>query len=106
MVRLKICRVAELAPGTARRIEPEGAEGVAVFNVDNQFYAIADTCTHQEYPLSDGYIEGEEMECALHLARYNLRTGEALCPPATHPVKTYPVEVDGDEIFVRLDTES
>ena len=73
---------------------------IAVFHVDGSFYAIDDTCTHETYSLAEGYIEGAAVECALHFAKFDLRTGEALCSPALVGLRTYPVKAEGDEVFV------
>jgi nitrite reductase/ring-hydroxylating ferredoxin subunit len=93
-----VCHVTELAPGTARRIETDPP--VAVFNVDGTIYATDDTCTHSEASLADGYIDGDEVECPLHFAKFCIRTGEVLCLPARRALGTYRVVVDDDEIFV------
>ena len=75
---------------------------VAVCNVDGEFYAIADTCTHGEWALSDGWLEGHVVECSLHMAKFDVRTGGVLSPPATCPVASYPVRLAGDEVQVDI----
>lgn len=71
---------------------------IGVFHAeDGGFYAIDNTCTHQDYALSEGFVEDCRVECPLHGAAFDLRTGEALSLPATRPVGTHRVEVrDGD----------
>ena len=76
---------------------------IAVFHVGNEFFATDDTCTHAKFSLADGYIEGEEVVCALHEARFCLRTGRALSFPAVVPLRTYPVRVEGGEVFVEVE---
>jgi 3-phenylpropionate/trans-cinnamate dioxygenase ferredoxin component len=73
---------------------------IAVFNVAGTFYAISDICTHAEASLSEGTVDGETVECPLHGACFDLRTGEALTPPAVEPVQTFPVVTQGDTIYV------
>lgn len=76
-------------------------DDVALFHSDNgKFYALDDTCSHEEASLAEGWIEGEEVECPLHSARFCLKSGEALCMPATQPVSAYTVEVRGDEVYL------
>lgn len=95
-----VCPVAELPEGEARVLEVEPP--VAVFHAEGSFYAIDDTCTHETYSLAEGYIHGCQVECPLHLARFDLKTGEALCLPATAGVRTYPVKTQDDQVFVDL----
>lgn len=74
-----------------------GPEPIAVFCTEGgEVFALADSCTHQRAALSDGWLEGDRVECPLHESCFDLRTGEPVGPPATVPVRTYPVvEVDG-----------
>jgi 3-phenylpropionate/trans-cinnamate dioxygenase ferredoxin subunit len=73
---------------------------VVVFNVGGAFFALEDECSHAAYPLSDGEIEGEVVTCVQHGARFSLRTGEDLAPPACEPVATYPVRVNAGRVEV------
>ncbi len=75
---------------------------ILVFNIDGEFYAIADECTHEELPLDRGNVYGCEIDCPYHHARFDLRTGEALTMPAVVPLKTYPVTVDDGDIYVEI----
>jgi 3-phenylpropionate/trans-cinnamate dioxygenase ferredoxin subunit len=75
---------------------------IAVFNVEGTLFAISDTCTHAEASLSEGRVDGETVECPLHGACFDLRTGEALTPPAVEPVQTFPVILQEDEIYVEI----
>ncbi len=68
-----------------------------------RFYAIDDVCTHDGGPLAEGELEGAEIRCPRHGARFDVRTGKALCFPAFEPVDTHAVEVRGDDIYVALD---
>ncbi len=73
---------------------------IAVFFSDGEYYALDDTCTHEDASLADGWIEGQEVECPIHSARFSLCTGAALCLPASIPARTHRVEVRGDEIWL------
>jgi 3-phenylpropionate/trans-cinnamate dioxygenase ferredoxin component len=95
----RVCTVSDLPPGGVKRIDDPP---IAVFNVEGSFFAISNICTHAEGLLSEGTIEGEIVECPLHGATFDLRSGEALTPPAVEPVRTYPVIRQGDEIYVEV----
>ncbi|MCS3919892.1 non-heme iron oxygenase ferredoxin subunit [Fervidibacter sacchari] len=75
---------------------------IAVFRVgDNEFYAIEDTCTHDEASLSEGWFADQYViECPRHGAWFDIRTGKALRMPAVYPVRTFAVKIEGDEVFV------
>jgi 3-phenylpropionate/trans-cinnamate dioxygenase ferredoxin subunit len=89
--------------GEAVRIEPGGEYGaIAVFNVDGEFLAIDDTCTHQDASLADGWVEGCTVECPLHAACFDLRTGMPSGPPAKMPVRTHEVVVADGLVYVRV----
>lgn len=91
-----------LPPGAKLMIEV-GERSLAVFNVGGSFYAIDDVCTHDGGPLADGDFEGAEIQCPRHGARFDVRTGRALCLPAFESVTTHRVDIRGDDVFVALD---
>lgn len=102
MARILVCSVEDLQPGDSRRVECSPA--VAVFNVDGAFYAVADLCTHGNASMADGYLEDDAtVECPLHTARFCLKTGRPMCLPATEPLRTFPVIVEGDSLFVEVE---
>ncbi|MFB3040276.1 MAG: non-heme iron oxygenase ferredoxin subunit [Candidatus Poribacteria bacterium] len=98
----KVAEVSEIPSGGKKLVEVDGYP-VALFNVDGEFYAIEDVCTHDGGPLAEGELEGNEIECPRHGARFNVRTGEVLCMPAVEPVECYEVKVEGDDILVSID---
>ena len=67
------------------------------------FYAVDDTCTHDDGPLADGWLDGNAIECPRHRARFDVTTGKVLCLPAAVPIRSYPVQVDGEAITVNLE---
>ncbi len=73
---------------------------IAVCNVDGQYYAIEDVCTHDGGPLDQGILEGEEIECPRHGARFNVCSGRATLMPAVMPVRTFGVRLDGERVLV------
>lgn len=82
---------------------PIGERRVAVCNVDGQLYAIDDVCTHDGGPLDQGELEGCEIECPRHGARFDVRTGRVTRLPAITPIATYPLRLDGDHILVDVE---
>jgi 3-phenylpropionate/trans-cinnamate dioxygenase ferredoxin component len=76
---------------------------IAVCNVDGQFYAIEDVCTHDGGPLDQGQLEGNEIECPRHGARFDVCTGRATLMPAVMPVRTFQVKVEGDRVLVEAE---
>ena len=94
-----VARADELAPGQWRVAEVEDAR-IVVFNIDGELYAIEDVCTHDGGRLTGGEIEGDEIVCPRHGARFNVRTGAATQMPAVMPVQTYPVKIEGDQVLV------
>lgn len=98
---VKVATVSEIAPGKAKRVEVGDAE-IAVFNLDGEFYAIGDICSHEEASLSEGDIFGDVVECPLHGAEFDIKTGAARTLPAVAPVPNYPVKVEGDDVLVSV----
>jgi len=100
--RVELCKADQVAAGTALRVEAAGLT-VAVFNVDDQFYVTDDACTHGPGSLSEGYIDGDVVECNFHNGQFDIRTGEVVSPPCMIPVKTYPTVVEGGAVFIEVD---
>lgn len=73
---------------------------IAVFRVGDEFYATDDTCTHEFASLSEGYVDGDVIECPLHQARFHIPTGKVVDLPAEQDLRTYAVKVEGDDIYV------
>jgi len=90
-------------------VPEEGAIGVtigevpvAIVRAEGDVYAIYDVCSHEEVPLSEGEVYDHTVECWLHGSCFDLRSGKPTGPPATQPVPTYPVKIDGDDVYVSL----
>jgi 3-phenylpropionate/trans-cinnamate dioxygenase ferredoxin subunit len=97
-------RLEDIPLGEALRVEANAEYGapIAVFNVDGELLAIDDTCTHQDASLADGWLEGCNVECPLHAACFDLRTGMPSGPPAKMPVRTHEVVVEDGLVYVRV----
>jgi nitrite reductase/ring-hydroxylating ferredoxin subunit len=101
MAWTRVAGVGEVPPGTARQAAV-GGRTLALFNVGGTFYAIDDTCPHRGASLAEGEVEGAEVTCPWHAARFDLATGAHLSPPAQSGVRAYPVQVVGDDVQVDL----
>lgn len=101
---VRVASVGEIPAGGKKLVEIDGIE-VAVFNVDNaQYYAVEDVCTHDGGPLAEGQVLNTyEIECPRHGARFDMRTGEALCMPAFEPVETYAVVIEDGQVYLTVD---
>jgi 3-phenylpropionate/trans-cinnamate dioxygenase ferredoxin subunit len=99
---VKLAETADVAPGQVRVFEVQG-RSIALCNVDGAFYAIDDVCTHDGGPLDQGEIDGHQIECPRHGARFDVRNGRALTLPAVRPVRSYPVQVEDGVVKVGLD---
>jgi nitrite reductase/ring-hydroxylating ferredoxin subunit len=105
MARIFACLTDEMDKETSRTLAAGRAQIALFRNNAGEFYATADSCTHEQWSLGeDSDLEDNEVICPLHLARYDIRTGAALCIPATGPLATYPVEIDPDgKVYVIVD---
>jgi len=99
---ITVAKQGEIAPGAFRVLDLDGT-AVAVFNIAGSYYAIEDVCTHDGGDLTSGGLEGDQVICPRHGARFCVRTGEALSPPAYEPTAVFPVRVEQGEIQVRDD---
>jgi nitrite reductase/ring-hydroxylating ferredoxin subunit len=101
MMWIRACALDDVEPGEAVIVGGTDPH-VAVFNVDGEWLATADTCTHDKSSLAEGYIDGDVVECAWHFAKFCLRTGAVLALPATEPIPTYQTKVEDGVVYVRV----
>jgi 3-phenylpropionate/trans-cinnamate dioxygenase ferredoxin subunit len=99
---IDVAAVFDLNPGDRRVVNVEGVT-VAVFNIDGEYFAIRDACTHDGGILSNGQVEGDEIVCPRHGARFSLRTGAVLGPPAYEDLETYFVRVTQGKVQIEID---
>ena len=98
---IKVTTTEELADQQAKVVEVEGHK-IALFRVNGAFYAVSDTCTHRGGPLSEGDVEGVEVTCPWHGAKFDISTGAVLGAPAREGVKSYPVRVTGADVEIEV----
>ncbi|MBM4073243.1 MAG: non-heme iron oxygenase ferredoxin subunit [Planctomycetes bacterium] len=96
-----VARVGEISVGGAKQVTVAG-KTLALFNVNGNFHAIDNECPHRNAPLAEGTLQGTELECPWHGARFDVCTGAVLSPPARSGVKAYKVQVSGDEVQVEV----
>ena len=98
-----VCRRDDLEPGTARRFDVAG-QRVALVRVGDDYFAVGDRCSHEDFSLAEGEVWADEceIECPRHGSAFDLRTGEARSLPATKPVPVFEVVVTGDDVGIRL----
>ncbi len=99
---IDVALVSELPPGDRKIINTPYCE-IAVFNLDGEFFAIEDVCTHDGGELASGVCEGDQIICPRHGARFCIRNGHALTPPAYENIDTFPVRVENDMVKVDVD---
>jgi len=101
MAEKLVAKKTEIPEGAAHRVVVDGTE-VLLCNVGGEFYAVEDICTHDGGALDQGELEGARIVCPRHGATFDVRTGEALTLPAVMPLPTYPLRIDGDDIYVTV----
>ena len=99
--KIELCSIDEVTPGAALKVE-RGDLTLAVFNVEGELYVTDDACTHGPGSLSEGYIEGDVVECNFHNGQFNIKTGEVVAPPCMIPIKTYRTVVEDGKVFIVL----
>ena len=95
------CRLADLDDETAIGVELDGVP-VCIAKTGGEVFAVHDVCSHADIPLSEGDVAAGTVECWLHGSRFDLRTGRPTGLPAIRPVPTYPVKIDGDDVYVAV----
>ncbi len=96
-----VARISDVAPGAVKIVSTGGVR-IALCNVDGEFFAIEDVCTHDDGPLGEGKLQECRIECPRHGAQFDVKTGKAVRMPAIAPVKTFPVTVKDGEIFIEV----
>ena len=101
----RACGLSELEPDTAHRVVLDGIPIAVVLDSAGEVHAIGDTCTHGDISLSEGFVEGDTLECWAHGSAFSLRTGKPLNLPAYEPVPVYGVEIDGDDVLIDINVK-
>lgn len=96
---VKVAERQDIPPGQMKFLEVDG-ERTVVANVEGAFFAFSDVCTHVGGPLSEGELEGDLVTCPWHGSVFNVKTGAVVRFPARQPVRTYPAQIEGDQVHV------
>tara|TARA_B100000959_G_C14963775_1_gene616864 strand:+ start:2004 stop:2315 length:312 start_codon:yes stop_codon:yes gene_type:complete len=96
---LKICNLNEIPEDTLQKKEIEG-HSIILIRKNNVVHVIEDQCSHMNYPLSDGELDHDEIECLYHGAKFNIKSGKPTCLPATEDIKIYEVIIKDEEVFI------
>ncbi len=96
-------KTTEIAVGQITPVTVQGKR-LLICHTAEGFFAVDDTCTHDDGPLADGWLDGNAIECPRHGARFDVKTGKVLCLPAAVPIHAYPVSVEGQDVKVNVDS--
>lgn len=100
---IKVCSAEAVPPGEMLAVEAERLPPIALYNVDGEFFATSNVCTHAVAMLTDGYLDGDQVECPMHGGMFSVRTGAATHHPCFEPLATYTVEVRDGDVFIAAD---
>ena len=100
-----VAEVSELGNGERLIVDIDG-EPIAVFNIADHYYAIADVCSHDDGPVTEGKLNEHEITCPRHGAKFDIRNGRVLTLPAIVDIPAYPVRIEGNEIQIGLPIDS
>ncbi len=96
-----VAKADQIDEGCAVPFDVQGQQ-IALVNVEGQIYAVDDTCSHADASLCEGMVDDYELECPLHFARFDVRTGAATCSPATKPIRSYQVRISDGAVEIKL----
>ena len=100
----RVAKASEVGEDEPRAVRV-GDDIVAIYNVGGAFYATDDVCTHEFASLSEGYVEGDVIECPLHAGRFHIPSGKAMSAPVTEDLRTYPVKVEDGDVYVGISAD-
>jgi nitrite reductase/ring-hydroxylating ferredoxin subunit len=98
---VRVCAQADVPPGSVKAFAV-GSSTLAVYNIDGAYYITDDECTHAAASLADGMLEGDVIECCMHMGSFHVPTGNVVAPPCEVPLRTYKVVLEGDDVLVDL----
>ncbi|HEX4557721.1 MAG TPA: non-heme iron oxygenase ferredoxin subunit [Mycobacterium sp.] len=102
MIKCAVAQLADMKLESLKRVDVEGIPICLARLASGELFAVNDMCSHEDIELSDGELDGDDVECPAHGSRFNVRTGDVSGLPAEDPVATYPVTVEDGEIFVSI----
>jgi nitrite reductase/ring-hydroxylating ferredoxin subunit len=99
--RIELCKADEVPVGEVRKVEAAGLT-LAVYHLDDGFFVTDDACTHGPGSLSEGFVEGDIIECNFHQGKFNIRTGEVVAPPCMVPTRTYKTVAENGRVYIEV----
>ena len=99
---VKLARVEDIPENEPLGVESLEGDKLCLFKIDGEVYCLQDRCSHRDFPLSNGHLDYDQIECAWHGARFDVKTGRALCLPAIRAVRVYEVKVENGDVYVAL----
>ena len=103
MSKVKLFLASELEVNEIRQVELDAREPIAIYNLDGEYFATDDTCTHGNASMAEGDIDGSEVYCPFHMGAFDIRTGEATVAPCSIPLKTYEVVIEDGYLFILME---
>lgn len=103
MSKVQLFLASELEVNEIRQVELDGREPIAIYNLDGEYFATDDTCTHGNASMAEGDIDGSEVYCPFHMGAFDIRTGEATVAPCSVPLKTYEVVIEDGYLFILME---
>lgn len=97
---VNVADVKDIPSSHMKEVQVDG-KAICLINIEDRYYAIGNVCTHEGGPLADGTLDGYEIECPWHGSKFDVRTGEVTCPPASEPESTYEIKIDGNKILIK-----
>jgi ethylbenzene dioxygenase ferredoxin component len=101
--KIRLCKTEEVGDETPLGVNPEGLPALAVYKVDGDYFVTDNLCTHGNALLTDGYQEGDEIECPFHGGAFNIKTGEPTAFPCQLAIKAYPVTIEDGDVYIESD---
>ena len=99
--KIELCSASDVDVGAVLKVEKDDLT-LVVFNLDGEFFVTDDHCTHGPGSLSEGFVEGDVVECNFHGGQFNIRTGSVVGPPCMVPIRTYPTVVEDGKVFIEV----
>ena len=98
----KVAKIGEIEIGSMKDVAI-AHQHLVIAHTNTGYFAVVDECSHDSAPISDGEVDGDEVVCVRHGARFDLKTGAVTGPPAIVPIDSYPIKIDGNDILVGLE---
>ncbi|MGB0637136.1 MAG: non-heme iron oxygenase ferredoxin subunit [Gammaproteobacteria bacterium] len=105
MSKVQLFLASELDLNEIRQVELDDREPIAIYNLDGEYFATDDTCTHGSASMAEGDIDGSEVYCPFHMGAFDIRTGEPTVAPCSVPLKTYDVVIEDGYLFILMEDQ-